>query len=128
MTAVHGINADVKLGNTQIEGYLETAEMNLQRELAELRHLGATAVARLAGLQNCTFTGEGDYDETSLAAALWSAWDGDTAVSVEFKPTGAASPKYTFSAFIESYTVRAAANAAVRFTINLSSDGAISRN
>lgn len=127
MTAVHGINADVKLGATQIEGYLETAEMNLQRELAELRHLGATAVARLAGLQNCTFTGEGDYDEATLAAALWSAYNGDTSVTVVFEPTGAASPAYTFEAFVESYTIRAAANAAVRFTLNLASDGVVGR-
>lgn len=127
MTAVHGINADVKLGSVQIEGYLETAEMNLQRELAELRHLGGTAVARLAGLQNCTFTGEGDYDEASLAASLWSAYDGDTVVAIEFKPAGGSSPKYTFNAFVESYTIRAAANAAVRFTLNLASDGAVTR-
>jgi len=124
--AVHGLTADVTLGGTAIEGYLETTEMNLQRELAELRHLGGTAVGRLAGLRNCTFTGEGDYDETSLAAALWNTWNSDTSTTVTFKPGG--SNTYSFSAFIESYTIRAAANAAVRFTLNLASDGAISKS
>ncbi len=124
--AVHGTKATLSVASTALEGYVETTEMNLQRELAELRHLGGTAVGRLAGLRNCTFTAEGDYDST-IDAALYTAWSGAAAVAVAFKPAGTGGATYSMNAWIESYTVRAAANAAVRFTINLSSDGTISK-
>jgi hypothetical protein len=127
MAPVHGTKATLSVAGTALEGYVETTEMNLQRELAELRHLGGTAVGRLAGLRNCTFTAEGDYDST-IDSALYTAWSGAASVAVVFKPAGAGGATYSLSAWIESYTVRAAANAAVRFTINLSSDGTITKS
>ena len=125
--AVHVTKATLSVASTALEGYVETTEMNLQRELAELRHLGGTAVGRLAGLRNCTFTAEGDFD-SAIDAALYTAWSGAAAVAVVFKPAGATGATYSMNAWIESYTVRAAANAAVRFTINLSSDGTITKS
>ncbi len=126
-TPVHGINATLKLGSTKIEGTLDNATMDLQRELAEARHMGDQSVIRLPGLRSATFTAEGDFDAT-IDTALYNAWNGETPSSVTFLPDGTTPPTYTVDCFIASYSVRAASNAMVRITVNLSSTGDITRS
>lgn len=125
-TPVHGISAKLKVGATQIEGTLDSINMDLQRELAEARHMGETSVIRLAGLRSCTFSAEGDFDAT-IDAALYAAWNGAAAVEVIFLPDGTTPPTYTVSVFVASYGLRAASNGMVRLTVNLSSAGAVVR-
>lgn len=125
-TPVHGIHATLKLGSTQIEGTLDNATMDLQRELAEARHMGDLSVIRLPGLRSATFTAEGDFD-AAIDTALYNAWNGETAVEVIFLPDGTTPPTYTVDVFVASYSVRAASNAMVRITANLSSTGDVVR-
>jgi len=120
----HGINATLSLGGTAIEGILDNASMDLRREMAEARHMGDDAVRRLAGLRDCQFTAEGDWDDT-IDAALYNAWNGAASAAVVFKPDG--TKTYTVNAWITSYQVRAASNGMVRVTVNLSSDGDVAR-
>lgn len=125
-TPVHGINAKLKVGTTQIEGTLDSVNMDLAREIAEARHMGDSSVIRLPGLRSCTFSAEGDFDAT-IDTALYNAWNGETASSVTFLPDGTTPPTYTVDCFIASYSIRAASNGLVRITVNLTSTGDIAR-
>lgn len=125
-TPVHGINAKLKVGTTQIEGTLDSVNMDLAREIAEARHMGDSSVIRLPGLRSATFTAEGDFDAT-IDTALYNAWNGETASSVTFLPDGTTPPTYTVDAFVVSYGLRAASNGMVRLTVNLSSTGDVVR-
>ena len=125
-TPVHGINATLKLGSDQIEGTLDSVNMDLQREIAEARHMGDDSVIRLPGLRSCTFSAEGDFDVT-IDAALYAAWNGEAAVEVIFLPDGTTPPTYTVDVFVASYGLRTASNGMVRLTVNLSSTGDLVR-
>ena len=125
-TPVHGINATLSIGGTPIAGTLDSANMDLAREIAEARHMGDDSVIRLPGLRSCTFTAEGDFDAT-IDAALFAAWDGDAAVEVIYLPDGTTPPTYTVDVFVASYGLRAASNGMVRLTVNLSSTGDLVR-
>ena len=121
----HGINATLSIaGGTAIEGILDNASMDLQREIAEARHMGDDSVRRLAGLRSCQFTAEGDWDDT-IDAALYNAWDGAASAAAVFSPDGVVT--YTVNVCVASYQVRAASNGLVRITVNLSSDGDVER-
>jgi hypothetical protein len=123
-TPVHGLNATLKVGATQIEGGLDSVGMDLQREVAEARHMGDDSVIRLPGLRSCTFSAEGDYDAT-LDAALYAAWNGDVAVEAIYSPNGTVT--YTVDVVVGGYSHRPASNGMVRVTVALSSSGDLVR-
>lgn len=120
----HGIKATLKLNSVDLTGTLESASMDLQRELAELKLLGEDSVLRLAGLRNCTFSCNGAWD-TTADAAIHTAWDGDISVACEFSPNGTI--KYTVNVFVNSYNVSAGSGDKVTYTLGLSSDGDVAR-
>ena len=124
-TFQHGLSATLSLP-TAIEGVLESAGMDLARELAEARPMGGTSVIRLPGLRSCTFTAEGLFDET-IDALLFAAWDGIAAVEATFSPDGGTTT-YVVNTFVTGYNHRAASNAMSRITVNLSSTGDVERN
>lgn len=125
MAFKHGISATLGLGATALAGFLSSANMDLSRELAEIKTLGATSVQRVAGLENCVFTSDGDYDaDTDLA--IYTALASTTHAAVTFSPD-AGTTTYSLNAWITAYTIKAASGAATTFTLNLSSDGTISR-
>jgi hypothetical protein len=121
----HGINATLSINaGTAIEGILDSASMDLRREIAEARHMGDDSIRRLAGLRDCQFTAEGDFDDT-IDAALFTAWDGATSAEAVFSPDGTVT--YTVDVWVTSYQIRAASNGLVRVTVNLSSDGDVAQ-
>lgn len=124
MAFSHGVKATLKVGALQLEGYAESTSMDLRRELAEIRVLGSGAVERVAGLRDVTFTADGPFDPTA-DAALYAAWNGDTAAAIEFQPDGTVS--YTANAFIETYDISASSGDKCTYTVNLSGSGAVSR-
>ena len=68
-TFVHGISAELSVaGGTTLEGTLTSADMSLDRSLAEIKALAAGQVMRVAGLKDVTFTAAGAYDATVDAA------------------------------------------------------------
>jgi len=124
-TFVHGIAARLTVGaGGSLAGVLESADMDLQRELAEIKALGGTNIARVAGLRNTVLSGAGAWDAT-VDALLWTAYDGAAAVAVEFTPDGTID--YTMNAWISSYKVSAASNGKVSFSISLAADGDVGR-
>lgn len=124
MAFSHGVKAKLKVGTLQLEGYAESASMDLRRELAEIRVLDSTAVERVAGLRDVTFTADGPFDPTA-DAALYAAWNGDTAAAIEFKPDGTV--VYTSDAFVESYNISSPSGDKSTYTVNLSGTGGVSR-
>lgn len=124
MAPTHGLKATLSLGSTPIEGTLDSVSMDLAREMAEARHLGDTSVIRLPGLRSCTFTAEGEFDSV-IDAKLWTAYNGDTPVKVQFSPDGVTT--YTVDVFVSNYSLRAASNAMSRLTVNLTSTGDVAR-
>ena len=123
-TPVHGLNATLSVGGTAIEGTLDSAGADLQREVAEARHMGDDSVIRLPGLRSCTFSAEGDYDAT-IDAALFAAWDGDVAVEIIYSPDGTVT--YTADAVVNSYPIRSASNGMSRITVGMMSSGDLAR-
>lgn len=124
-TFVHGITARLTVGaGGSLSGVLESADMDLQRELAEIRPMGDTNIYRVAGLRNCLLTGAGAYDAT-VDALMWTAYDGAAAVAVEFTPDGTID--YTMNAWVTSYKLSAASNGKVSFSISLACSGDVGR-
>ena len=123
-TFVHGISANLTVDSQTLAGVLESTDMDLQRELAEIKPMGDTNVYRVAGLRNCVLTGAGAYDAT-IDAALFAAYDLTTIIEVILTPDGVKT--YTLNAFISSYKLSAASNGKVSFAINLASDGDVTR-
>lgn len=124
MAFSHGVKATLQVEATNLEGYAESTSMDLRRELAEIRVLDSAAVQRLAGLRDVTFTAEGPFDPTA-DAALFAAWNGDTPVTVTYKPDGAVT--YTANCLVESYNISASSGDKCTYSVNLSGTGAVSR-
>lgn len=120
VTFVHGISANLTVDGQTLAGVLESSDVDFQRELAEIRAMGGTNVARVAGLRNCVLTGSGAYDAT-IDAALFASYDQNAIMAVIFTPDGTRT--YTLNAWITSYKLSAASNGKVAFAINLASDG-----
>ena len=124
-TFVHGISAELSVnGGTALEGTLTSADMSLDRSLAEIKALAGGQVARVAGLKDCTFTASGAYDAT-VDAALFAAWDGAVHTATVFSPDGTVT--YTLDCWIASYKITASSDAAVTYSISLSGDGDVAR-
>jgi hypothetical protein len=123
-TFVHGITANLTLAGQTLAGVLTSADQDLQRELAEIKAMGATNVARVAGLRNTVLTGGGAFDAT-IDAALFTAYDSAAVSACIFTPNGTIT--YTLNVFISSYKITAASNGAVSWTVNLASDGDVAR-
>ena len=119
-TFVHGITANLTVDGQTLAGVLESSDMDLQRELAEIKAMGGTNVARVAGLRNTVLTGAGAYDAT-IDGKLFTAYDKTTVIEVILTPDGTRT--YTLNAWISSYKLSAASNGKVSFAINLASDG-----
>jgi len=119
----HGIAATLSIGSA-FGGYIESASMDLSRELAEIKVLTSTAIARVAGLQDCKFTSDGDYDQTA-DGLLWAALTSSAPTAVIFKPQ--ATTAFTVNCWIESYSIAATSGDKVTFTVALSGAGTLSR-
>lgn len=125
MAFKHGIEATLKIGTTQFEGYIENTGMNLERELAEIRTLSGAAVQRVAGLRNITFTADGAWDATA-DAALYALWNGSATGSVVFSPDGGTTT-YTCNCWLGTYAITAGSGDKVGWSIDLASDGTVTR-
>lgn len=123
-TFVHGVDCNLSVGGTAIEGTLSSASMDLARALAEIKSMGGGNVTRVAGLKDVTFTANGDYDAT-IDAVLFAAWDGAAAVEIIFEPNGTVT--YTVNCWIASYNISGNSDSQVTYTVNLSGSGDVAR-
>jgi len=124
----HGIDADFELAGVSILDYIESIDPTFEREIADLRILGSAWVQRLAGHKMASISVSGDYDPT-LDDAVWSAWDGDSAVAWAYYPQGNSSGKVKFSGNcrITSFRPGPAGADAVKYSFDIVSDGSITR-
>lgn len=121
MALVHGLEATVKIGGTQYEGYMTSAEMAATREVGESRALGADSILRKLGLRSFDFNCAGDWDAV-LDAAVYTAWDAETVVAVIFSPDGGTTT-YTVDAVIPEYRISGAANGLEGWSVRMQSSG-----
>lgn len=125
----HGLNADFYFSGSDISGYLSELDANFEREMAEMAHLGDSWKSNLAGLRVGSFSASGDYD-TTLDAAVWTAFDSNTATACIYYPEGTgAGIKYTFDAFVSSFKPGPANTSdAVKYSFELTMTGAVTRS
>ena len=124
----HGTGISLTLG-VDITPYITSVSSQLERAMAELRHLGADSVERLPGLRDSRMTLEGDF-EPVLDAALWDAWNGDDPVEVVYGPQGddPGKVRYTFQFFCSRYSPGPAGQDAVKASAELVGTGDVDRD
>ena len=119
----HGIASDFTLAASSVKNYIESIDATFEREIADIKALGTVYVQRLAGHKMGSFALSGAYDPT-IDAAVFNAWDGDTAVAWTYLPVSTVT--YSGNCRVTNYKITAGADA-VRITFDLVSDGTISR-
>ncbi len=120
----HGTQISLTLGGVDITDYISSVSPEFTRAMAEMRHLGATRVARLPGFQDFRCTIEGDF-EPALDTALWSAFNGSTEVILVYGPQGAGtgSPRFSIPVFCTRYSPGPAGDEAVKASAELVGSG-----
>lgn len=116
----HGVAATLSIGGTAFAGYIDSVDAAFTRALAEIRTLGATAVARVAGLEDFSFTVNGAFDATA-DAVLYTLFHGSAAGVIVFQPDG--TTNYTVSCWMPQYSIKVSSDAAATWTIQLASSG-----
>lgn len=122
----HGIDAELAFTTPALTltGFIEDGNMDLTRELAEIRVWGADSVERVPGLYTFGFTANGAWDPT-LDAAIYDAFMSGTAVVVEFKPDGVIT--YGFSCWISGYNQSHSSGDKSTYSLTLQSTGDLGR-
>ena len=122
----HGIKAELALTTPAVTltGFIEDGNMDLTRELAEIRVWGADSVERVAGLHTVNFTANGAWDP-ALDADLFAAFMNGAEVEVEFKPDGVV--VYNFNAWISSYSQSHPSGDKSTYSLTLQSTGDLTR-
>jgi len=133
MAFSHGIDADfwidVSGSLADMTAYLENLSPEFTRELAEIKALGTTYVQRLAGIRMFSMSGDGKFDPT-LDAAIYAAWNGDSAVTWQYYPQGKSNGNiyYYGECRVERYSPGPASSGdGVGFSFTLVNDGAVTR-
>lgn len=124
MAFTHGKKAALTIEGTDITKYIASVSPAFERTLAEMRHLGAGSVERVAGHKDSRLTLEGDFDP-ALDAVLWAAYTSDEEVDVVYGPqgSGAGSVKFTIPMLLSRYSPGPAGNDAVKASAELSGSG-----
>jgi len=125
MAFKHGIDATLSIAGAASAAYIESATMDLKRELAEIRVWGANSVARVAGLKDAGFSVSGPYEET-IDLALYNAWAGAAAVAIVYSPDGGTTT-YTISCWVSQYSPTTGSGDAGRWSATLVSTGDVAR-
>ncbi|NLG29064.1 MAG: hypothetical protein GX557_14230 [Chloroflexi bacterium] len=108
MAFSHGSAGYLKLGDTDISAYVESSDLNLTRESADIKVYGAAWVARVMGIISAALNAACAYDPT-LDAAIWTALTGSAAVAFEWGPqgNGDGAVKYSGNVWISSSAISA---------------------
>ena len=125
MAFKHGIDATLSVAGSALTAYIESATMDLKRELAEIRVWGANSVQRVAGLKDAGFSVSGPYEATA-DLALYNAWTGAASVAIVYSPDGGTTT-YTISCWVSQYSPTTGSGDAGRWSATLVSTGDVSR-
>ena len=136
MGRVHGKTAVFKIDNSagtlvDLSTYGDNSELERTVGLDEITGFGDTAVKRIVGLQDGSFTVSGSYD--GAAAAIDAHLSGIYALAAtqtfEYGPESSTSGlvKYSGECRLESYKVTAPVNGRVSWEAKFLLDGAVTR-
>ncbi len=108
MAFSHGSKGYLKLGDTDLSAYVESSDLNLTRESADIKVYGAAWVARVMGIISAALNAACAYDPT-LDTAVWAALISATATTFEWGPQGSGegAVKYSGSVWISSSAISA---------------------
>ncbi|MFH1485772.1 MAG: hypothetical protein ABIH46_06855 [Chloroflexota bacterium] len=129
MAHAHGTDAVFSMASTTLTDYLDSIDPTFDRELAEMRHLGASYVTGLAGLRMGSFSISGDFDPT-FDSAIYTAWNASTRSTWTYSPQGtqSADVKYTGYCWVRSYKPGPAGSGdVVKASFDLAATSTISR-
>lgn len=126
----HGLAADFTLATVSIKAYISEIDPSFEREMAEYAHLGDEWKSNMSGLRMGSVSITGDFDPT-LDAAVWTAFDGETAVAWEYFPQGDTATKVVYSGNcrISSYKPGPASTSdMVKASFDMVCDGDVTRD
>ncbi len=104
----HGSNAYLKVGDNDISDYVESSDLNFDRDSADIKTFGASFVQRVMGIISAAISAAAAYDPT-LDGYIWTALTASTATTWEFGPqgSGSGSVKYSGSMWISTSKINA---------------------
>ena len=129
MAVFHGKDGDVWLDAaggslTDYTGYCDSANLSLSADMAEKSVLGDTSKSYVSGLKDATFSIEGPYDST-IVAALNSALGSSATKSFEYYPNGKVTGRDVWSGecFCTSLTIDTNLGGVGRFSADFQVSG-----
>lgn len=138
----HGKSAQFSLDNgattpslTDISSYIQDVGFSRSIDMGEVTALGNSAKAYITGLQDASISVSGKFDSTidaNIQTAITNLQNGSIAsLNWEYKAnsgaTAVTNPKYSGTALIKSYEVKAGVADVVAFSLELQVTGAVTR-
>ena len=127
MSAVHGKNGYIKVGDNNLSSYLNSKSLDTSTDIAEVSTFGNDSKKYIQGLEDGTIPLEGPWDSTvdGYMAALKGA--GET--SFEYGPAGNAggNVKYSGNVVLSAYNISQDLTGAISFSATLQLSGDVTR-
>lgn len=130
MAFSHGSKAYLSVDDTDISSFVESSDLNLDRESDDIKVYGASFVQRVMGVISAALNAACAYDPT-LDGYIWTVLTGTGAVNWIFGPQGSAVDiglvKYSGTAWISSSVVSAPSTGKVTQNITCLPTGEIDK-
>jgi hypothetical protein len=132
--AVPGVNAYVAIGAhggalTQINTWLETFDLGVQADSADIKLLGTVFAEKMMGILSATSAMKGPW-KRELDAIIWAAVIAGSLLDWEYGPEGntvTGMIKYTGTLYIQSYKFSSSASGPVPSDVTLAPTGVVTR-
>ncbi len=133
MARLAGVNADFSYNSVDLEDELQTIEMSVDNNLAEVTAFADDGAEFVEGLPNSTFSLGGALDPAaSQGDATLFGQIGSGEAAYVFQPTGATAntndPNYTGNALVSNYTISADVAGPVSYSATLQTNGKPTRD
>ena len=124
----HGSAAYLKIGDTDISEYTESADVGFDVDSDDIKVFSATWVQRVFGIISATLNAACAYDPT-LDGVVWTAMTGGADVAWEFGPQGSTQGvvKYSGDMRISANRIAAPTSGKVTQTITCLPTGTITK-
>ena len=108
MAFSHGSAGYLLFGATDISQYLESSDLNLTRESADIKAYGTAFVQRVMGIISAALNAAAAYDPT-LDGLVWTALTSSTVTAFEWGPqgNGNGAVKYSGNVWVSSSAISA---------------------
>lgn len=128
MAEAHGIKARFWIGSTDLSGYLQSVEVGGEADTAEVSTLSDTNKRYVVGLQDATFSLEGNFDP-AFDLVLSNLFAATAGTAFKYFPQGSVSglPLYSGSVYISTYSKSASTDDAGKATVEFVPSSAVTR-